>query len=77
MGGCAGTTFAKLQKERSRREKQLEKEQRRRQRSLDKKSGLLGDRSQVEQDSPEPSMQPDAEGNLKRVSTITNWAHHE
>ena len=65
MGGRSGTTFAKLQKERSRREKQAEKEQRRRQRSLDKKAGISGDQSQSEQDDLEPSLQqPDAEGNL-------------
>ena len=65
MGGRSGTSFAKLQKERSRREKQAEKEQRRRQRSLDKKAGISSDQSQSEQDDLEPSLQqPDAEGNL-------------
>jgi len=71
MGGRSGTTFAKLQKERSRREKQAEKEQRRRQRALDKKAGIVSTDSDVDedgieiaQDSPEAALQPDSEGNL-------------
>ena len=64
MGGRSSTTFAKLQKERARREKQSEKEQRRRQRSLDKKARVSGGQSEVEDDTPETGLQPDAEGNL-------------
>jgi hypothetical protein len=71
MGGRSGTTFAKLQKERSRREKQAEKEQRRRQRALDKKAGIVSTDSDVDedgieiaQDGPEAALQPDSEGNL-------------
>jgi hypothetical protein len=64
MAGRSSTTFAKLQKERSRREKQLEKEQQRRQRSLEKKSGTSGADSQIEHDTSEPRILPDTEGNL-------------
>ncbi len=64
MGGRSSTTFAKLQKERARREKQSEKVQRRRQRSLDKKARLSGGPSEVEPDGPETAWKPDAEGNL-------------
>ena len=64
MAGRSSTTFAKLQKERLRRERQHEKEQRRRQRSLEKKLGTSGDDSQIEQDSPKPSTLPDTEENL-------------
>ena len=63
MAGRSSTTFAKLQKERSRREKQLEKEQRRRQRSLEKKSGTSDTHPQIEQESAE-AMLPDTEGKL-------------
>lgn len=72
MGGRSGTTFAKLQKERSRREKQAEKEQRRRQRALDKKAGIVSPDSDVDEDgieiaqdsSDEALAQPESEGNL-------------
>jgi hypothetical protein len=64
MAGRSRTTFAKLQKERSRRERQLEKEQSRRQRSLEKKLGASGAGSQIEQDTAEPSTRPDNDGNL-------------
>lgn len=65
MGGRSGTTFAKLQKERARREKQLEKEQRRRQRSLDKKAGIITGDSDIDEEGVEqPSLQPETEGNL-------------
>jgi hypothetical protein len=67
MGGRSSTTFAKLQKERSRREKQAEKEQRRRQRSMDKKAGIPRTYADDIEESPgiaEPSALPDAESNL-------------
>jgi len=40
MSGRSGSSFAKLQKERARREKQLEKQARRQQRKLDKQTGI-------------------------------------
>lgn len=71
MGGRSSTTFAKLQKERARREKQAEKEQRRRQRSLDKKAGIVSADSDLDHDgaatddhSPETASQPPSGDNL-------------
>jgi hypothetical protein len=71
MGGRSSTTFAKLQKERARREKQAEKEQRRRQRSLDKKAGIVsagppieGEDSGIDDETSENALQPGSEGNL-------------
>lgn len=68
MGGRSSTTFAKLQKERARREKQAEKEQRRRQRSLEKKAGVAGGHGEADDDASEaqPAREhgPESEGVL-------------
>jgi hypothetical protein len=42
MSGRSGSSFAKLQKERARREKQLEKQARRQQRKLDRQTARSG-----------------------------------